>query len=61
MSIRIKNKEAVQLFATLKASTGKGPTALTIDLLRRELARLEEAEPSGEQPNAAGRKRERHP
>ena len=41
MSINIKNREAEQLHAELKARTGKGTTDLLLDLLRREKGRLE--------------------
>ncbi|HEX8664119.1 MAG TPA: type II toxin-antitoxin system VapB family antitoxin [Beijerinckiaceae bacterium] len=41
MSINIKNKEAEQLLAELKARTGRGTTDLLLDLLRKEQARLD--------------------
>ena len=39
MSINIKNREAEALLVELKAATGKGTTALLLDLLRAEAER----------------------
>jgi antitoxin VapB len=41
MSINIKNKEAERLLAEIKAQTGKGASAVVVDLLRREHERLQ--------------------
>lgn len=41
MSINIKNKEAERLLAEIKQATGKGTSALVLDLLRAEKERLE--------------------
>ncbi len=40
MSINIKNKEAERLLKEIKAQTGKGTSAIVLDLLRREHERL---------------------
>jgi hypothetical protein len=40
MSINIKNKEAERLLEEIKARTGKGASAVVLDLLRREHERL---------------------
>jgi hypothetical protein len=41
MSINIKNKEAERLLGEIKARTGKGTSAVVLDLLRREHERLQ--------------------
>lgn len=38
MSINIKNREAEDLLAEIKTATGRGTTAILLDLLRREAA-----------------------
>lgn len=43
MSINIKNKEAESLLAEIKQATGKGTSAIVLDLLRAEKERLEGA------------------
>lgn len=43
MSINIKNKEAERLLAEIKHATGKGTSAVVLDLLRAEKERLESA------------------
>ena len=40
MSINIKNKEVERLLEEIKARTGKGTSAVMLDLLRRERERL---------------------
>jgi antitoxin VapB len=44
VSINIKNKEAERLLAEIKARTGKGTSAVVLDLLRREHTRLTRAQ-----------------
>ncbi|WP_342359399.1 type II toxin-antitoxin system VapB family antitoxin [Terrarubrum flagellatum] len=41
MSINIKNREAERLLAEIKQATGKGTSAIVLDLLRAEKERLE--------------------
>ena len=43
VSINIKNKEAERLLAGIKARTGKGTSAIMLELLQREHERLEQA------------------
>lgn len=40
MSINIKNKEAERLLRDIKAKTGRGTSAVVLDLLRAEHTRL---------------------
>lgn len=43
MSINIKNREAERLLAEIKQATGKGTSAVVLDLLRAEKERLKQA------------------
>ena len=40
MAINIKNREVEALLAEIKAATGKGPSRVVLELLRREVDRL---------------------
>jgi len=40
MAINIKNREVEELLDEIKLATGKGPTSVMLDLLRKEAERL---------------------
>lgn len=40
MAINIKNREVEALFDEIKLATGKGPTSVMLELLRREATRI---------------------
>ena len=40
MAVNIKNREVEALFDEIKQATGKGPTSVMLELLRKEAARI---------------------
>ncbi len=43
MAINIKNREVEELLGEIKLATGKGPTSVMLELLRKEAAQIRRA------------------